>query len=124
MAGPGLATTSEGLWLALCCPIEVMGCGWPLEVRGLGLFQGWPIGVRVRAGQAKAGVARHGQAGPSMARQDQALASMGRHDQGQIFKILPLWWKLSRCHWPGLTMPGQPDQATKIQRNIRSKFQY
>lgn len=59
MAGPVLSNRSEGLGLAA-------------GSEGVGLFekknQGWPLGVRVKAGQAKAGGARHGQTGPSMAR--------------------------------------------------------
>ena len=60
------------MWLALCFPINVKDWGWPLEVRRLELFQGWPLGVRVRACQAKAGAARHGQAGSSMGIHGQA----------------------------------------------------
>ena len=78
MAATRLATTSEGLWLALCCPIEVRVWGWPLEVRWLGLFQGWPRGVRGSAGQAKAGVARQDQAWPGRTRHGHPWAGMTR----------------------------------------------
>ena len=88
MAGPGLATISEGLWLALCCSIEVMGWGWLLQVRGLELFQGWPLGVRVRACQAKAGVARHGQAGSSMGIHGQAWPGPNFQDLATLLEAL------------------------------------